>query len=63
MAKRKQVTMSVTVSVPVWMTAAQARREVRTLITHQANYLDHGPNFEEVDVRCKACGPVTAEGR
>lgn len=35
---RKKVTMLVTVSVPVAMTAAQARREVRTLITDQCNY-------------------------
>jgi len=49
MAKtRKQLTMSLTVSVPSWMTAAQARREVRTLVNEQSNYLDHGPDFQEV---------------
>lgn len=30
--------MLVTVTVPADMSAAQARREVRTLITHQCNY-------------------------
>lgn len=35
---RKNVTMLVTVSVPFDMTAADARREVKTLIKEQANY-------------------------
>lgn len=35
---RKNVTMLVTVSVPFDMTAADARREVRTLIKYQSNY-------------------------
>lgn len=35
---RKNVTMLVTVSVPSSMTAADARREVRTLIKYQNNY-------------------------
>jgi hypothetical protein len=38
MKKRKKVTMIVTVSVPATMTAAQARREVRTLVSRQCNY-------------------------
>ena len=38
MAKRKKITMLVTVSVPADMTAADARREVRTLVTHQCNW-------------------------
>lgn len=37
-AKRKQIAMLVVVSVPEGMTAAQARREVRTLITDQCNW-------------------------
>lgn len=36
--KRKRVTMSVTVTVPHWMSAADARREVRELVTHQRNW-------------------------
>lgn len=36
---RKNVTMLVTVSVPSRMTAAEARREVRTLIKYQHNYI------------------------
>lgn len=35
---RKQVTMLVTVSVPAGCNARHARREVRSLITHQANF-------------------------
>lgn len=34
--KRKLVTMTVTVSCPTWLTAAQARKEVKTLINDQA---------------------------
>lgn len=47
---RKQVTMTVTVSVPKWMTAAQARREVRTLINQQCFYGTRKPGtFDEID--------------
>lgn len=45
---RKEVTLTVTVSVPAWMNKTQAKREVRTLVNDQSNYMDHGPNFEEV---------------
>lgn len=55
--KRKSVTMTVTASVPGWMTAAQARREIRSRINHGAGYLSHGPNFEEVEVRASAVTP------
>lgn len=34
--KKKQITMLVTVSCPQELTAAQARKEVRTLINEQA---------------------------
>lgn len=47
MRNRKRVTMTVTVTVPPHLSAAQARREVRTLINHQCNYLD----LDERDVR------------
>ena len=40
MKSRKRITMTVTVSVPHWLSAADARREVRTLINEQCNYLD-----------------------
>lgn len=48
--KRKTTTMLVTISYPaeIWngqrMTAAMARREVRTLISNQSNYLDLDQN-------------------
>ncbi len=38
MARRRQITMLVTVSVPAKMSDHEARREVKTLITHQANW-------------------------
>ena len=38
MKTRKLVPMVVMVSVPATMTARKARREVRTLINHQANW-------------------------
>lgn len=57
MKRRKQITMTVTVSVPRWMTAAQARREVRTLINDQCNYMSHGPNFDDVEVKARAVRP------
>lgn len=34
--KRKQITLAVTVSVPVSMTTAEARREVRANINHHS---------------------------
>lgn len=53
MAKtRKVIAMAVTVSVPTWMTAAEARREVRTLINNQSNWLsgkrDAAGNWRDV---------------
>jgi hypothetical protein len=55
MAKtRKAVTMLVTVTVPRGLTAAQARREVRTLINEQCNYLDSVPGtWDEVTVKVR----------
>lgn len=46
---RKQIKMTVTVSAPSWMTQAQARREVRTLINEQRNYMSEGPDFQDLD--------------
>lgn len=37
-ARKKLVTLLVTVTVPQTMTPAEARREVRELISHQCNY-------------------------
>lgn len=53
MAKRKIVTMLVTVSVPSGTTAAEARREVRTLINNQSNY---SLDFDEV--KCRQIKPA-----
>lgn len=50
--RRKQYTMTITVSVAPHVTAAEARREVRTLINEQVNY-HHDPE----DVRCKKIVP------
>lgn len=69
-SKRKTLTMQVTVSVPAWMTAADARREVRTLINEQCNYLgghfvfdlNGGSTYREVHdktVRARKVRPAT----
>lgn len=50
--RRRKITMLVTVSVPANMPAAMARREVRTLITHQANY-----QGDPGDVKCVGIKP------
>jgi hypothetical protein len=55
MAKRKQFTMILTVSVPAKMTAKEARREVRTLITHQSNW-----SADEGDVKAIKVQPAQA---
>lgn len=48
MRKRKDLFMLIKVSVPRDMPAAQARREVRELITNQCNY-----SAEPGDVKCR----------
>lgn len=58
-SKIKRITMAVTVSVPRWMSSSQARREVRSLINHQAGWLSHGPDYEDVTVRAVKVGPAT----
>lgn len=50
MRKRKIVHISLAVSVPVDMSAAEARKEVRTLINHQANW-----SAEPEDVKVRRC--------
>lgn len=42
--KKKTISMVVEVSVPAWLTAAQARKEVRSLIQHQAFHGHMGRN-------------------
>jgi actin-like ATPase involved in cell morphogenesis len=54
-AKRKQISMRVTVSVPLDMTAIEARREVRTLINEQCNWLSR---IDEGDVKAIAVKPA-----
>lgn len=51
-AKRKQITMVVKVSVPKDVTARQARREVRELITHCCPY-----HCDEGDVVVRSVTP------
>lgn len=53
MKTRKLVTMLVTVSVPRDMTAAEARREVRTLIAEQRHYA-----ADSDDVKVRAVAPA-----
>lgn len=64
MKKRKLVTMTVTVSCPKWLTAAQARKEVKTLIKYQ-EFWGHtnsvGYNYDEIsghNFKARRVGPV-----
>lgn len=54
--RRKLVTMLVTVSVNPDMSAAEARREVRTLVNDQCNY-----SWDQEDIRVRSVKPVRAE--
>lgn len=62
--KRKLVTMLVTVSCAKELTAAQARKEVRSLINEQAfwgHYLENEPDGQvsENNFRASKVGPVS----
>lgn len=64
--RKKEVTMLVTVSVPRWLTAAQARKEVRSLIQHQAFWGHMHPEHDEIseyNLKVKRVGPVRAAHR
>lgn len=55
---RKMVTMVVTLHVPAWLTAVDARREVRSLIRHgcvfeRRNPADGWP-VDLTDLRCRS---------
>ncbi|USN15613.1 hypothetical protein KIKIMORA_04950 [Brevundimonas phage vB_BpoS-Kikimora] len=57
--RRKELEFTVKVTVPAWMNRAQARREVKTLLNDQCNYLMSNPaNFmqevTEKSIRAKA---------
>lgn len=52
MPKRKTVTMLLKVSVPAGTSAADARREVRTLVNDQCNYW-----LDPEDVRVQSLKP------
>lgn len=51
MNRRKNLQFTVVVSVPHWMTDSEAKREIRTLINEQTNYMSLGPKDEEVTPR------------
>jgi len=55
MSKRKQIAMIVIVSVPHRLTASDARREVRTLINNQSNWL---ADIDEGDVKAISVKPA-----
>lgn len=63
-AKKKLVTMRVTVSVPKWLSAAQARKEVRSLIQHQAFWGHYngevGEDIGGHNFKVKGVGPCPA---
>lgn len=49
-AKKKEIAVSVVLSVPAWLSVAAARREVRALINDQAFYGSRKPgSFDEID--------------
>lgn len=50
---RRRFTMLVTVSVPYSTSAASARKEVKTLITHQSNW-----RLDPDDVKALSVNPV-----
>lgn len=52
--KRKQITLILTVSVPISMSAAEARREIRTNINHHSSHADP---WEIGDVRAVRIAP------
>ena len=56
MSQRKQVTMIVVVKVPAGMTAAEARREVRSLISTQSNW-----SADAEDVKVASVKPIPKE--
>lgn len=49
--QRQYHSMTVTVSAPSAMSPAQVRREVRSLINEQCNYLSVAPDGEDVIIR------------
>ena len=51
MKTRKRVTMLVTVSAPKNMPTSDVRREVKTLITHQCNYLAEAEDIKAIKVQ------------
>lgn len=57
MARKKDRQFLIRVRFPADLTAAQARREVRTLVNHEANWMSH---LNTGDVRIAAIGPVPA---
>lgn len=63
MRQMQLVNMLLRVRVPAWMSSAQVRREVRTLINAKSNYLCHGPaelGYPEVTVRVSRLSVVKA---
>lgn len=54
---RKTFTMTVTVTVPHWATAAQTRKEVKDYLNCSNNWDMTGPNFEEGSLICKSVRP------
>ena len=51
MKTRKRFRLIVEVSVPVGMTAAEARREVKTLISDQCNYAADPDDIKALSVK------------
>lgn len=58
MARRKRVTMLLTVTVPSWCSAAQARREARNMLNSPNNWYLTGPDFQEGRLRVAKITPA-----
>ncbi|MDQ0422329.1 hypothetical protein J2045_003377 [Peteryoungia aggregata LMG 23059] len=58
MPRKKRVTMLVTVSVPEHLSAAEARREVRTLINEQCLY---SSELDDGDIKAVRVTPAPRE--
>lgn len=59
-AKRKTLTLLVTISVPHWCSAAQARRETRDMLNCENLWWLNGPDGQEGRLRAKSVRPAPA---
>lgn len=56
--RRKHITMLLTVTVPHWCSAAQARKEVRDMLNSPNNWYLNGPDYQEGRLRAAKIKPA-----